>query len=164
MMLAAPRPLAAESMAAANWHRHPQIVEIRAIYRQIKRAEIRGQLSKQQKTFRDCSLFQRVLHHDAGGVVRLYKVAAASEHYGIRYAYYYDRNGRLRFVFIDIATDNGTQIEYRVYLSEAGERLWEERRHLKGPGWSFPDKLPDDWLVRDPRRAFDAKSACPEVK
>jgi hypothetical protein len=58
---------------------------------------------------------------------------------------------------------NGTAIEYRVYLSKDGHRLWEERRHLKGPGYAFPAELPDDWLVRHPAQAFHAGHPCAEA-
>ena len=59
---------------------------------------------------------------------------------------------------------NGSALEYRIYLSGAGKRLWEERRIRKGPGYSFPVQLPDNWLIREPVQAFHAQPACPEEK
>jgi hypothetical protein len=59
---------------------------------------------------------------------------------------------------------NGASLEYRVYLSKAGERRWEERKELAGPGYAFPNRLPDAWLVKEPRRAFHSGNSCTEVK
>jgi hypothetical protein len=70
----------------------------------------------------------------------------------------------LRFVLVKAGAVNGTACEYRVYLSKAGARPWEERRHLKGPGYTFPSQWPDDWLVRDPMQAFRAQAPCAEER
>lgn len=153
----------AEPITAANWRRHPAIVEIRAIYQEIRQAETAGRLRKQERSFEYCHAYQdgeRTLYVDAGGAVRSYHVGGGSDDSAIQTAFYYDRDGALRFVFATAGAVNGTVLEYRIYLSKAGERLWQERRDLKGPGYTFPNELPDDWLVRDPKQAFDAAHPC----
>ena len=62
----------------------------------------------------------------------------------------------MRFVLATAGAVNGTVIEYRIYLSKLGKRLWEERRDLKGPGYAFPAQLP----VEKPMQAFYAKDPC----
>jgi hypothetical protein len=67
-------------------------------------------------------------------------------------------------VLIKAGAVNGTQIEYRIYLSKAGKRLWESRDLLEGPGYTFPSVWPERELVRNPWRAFKAKNVCPQAK
>jgi hypothetical protein len=168
-ILAAPAALNAEPITAANWQRHPVIVEIRAIYREIKDAEAAGRLRKVERKWpetceaRPYDDTERVFYLDPRGTVRSYHVGGGSEDSAAQTAYYYDRAGALRFVFVKAGAVNGTAYEYRIYLSKTGARLWEERKLLKGPGYTFPSRLPDDWLFKDPKQAFHA-NPCPEQK
>jgi hypothetical protein len=153
----------AEPITAANWQRHPAIVEIRAIYQEISQAEKAGHLRKEERTYSYCRAYEdseRVLYLDARGAVRSYHVDRGSDDSAVRTAYYYDRDGALRFVFARAGAVNGTHYEYLIYLSKSGERLWQEWRHLEGPGYTFPAELPDDWLVKDPKQAFEAAHPC----
>jgi hypothetical protein len=155
---------AAEAITAANWRTHHAIVEIRAIYRETRQAEVAGRLRKEQSTLGHCRPFyedvERTLHLDQSGAVRSFHLGGGSDDSAVQAAYYYDREGRLRFVFAEAGAVNGTSIEYRIYLSRTGERLWEEQRRLKGPGYTLPSRLPDEWLVRDPLQAFHTENAC----
>jgi len=165
-VLAAPLAMA-EPITAMNWQRHLAIVEIRAIYREIKQVEGAGLLRKLEKQWpencepRSYEDTERVLYLDARGVVRSYHFGGGSEDSAVRRALYYDRDGRLRFVLIRAGAVNGTSLEHRVYLSKTGRRLWEVQTLLEGPGYTFPSR---QWweedLVRDPRRAFDKKARC----
>ena len=92
--------------------------------------------------------------------MRSYHVVRGSDNSAVQVAYYYDAAGALRFVLATAGAVNGTAIEYRIYLSQAGKRLWQARRKLKGPGYTFPAELPDDWLVEKPMQAFHAKDPC----
>jgi len=164
-MLALAPPLAsgAEPVAAGSWERHPAIREIRAIYRETQRAKATGRLRKEQRTFAYCRAYEdgeRTLYLSRTGVVRSYRVGRGSDDSAVQVAYYYNAAGALRFVLATAGAVNGTVIEYRIYLSQAGKRLWQERRDLKGPGYTFPAELPDDWLVDKPMQAFHAKDPC----
>lgn len=166
-MVAAPLVATAEPVTPSNWRRHPEIVEIRAIYRETREAEAAGRLRREQRVFGYCRPYddtERTLYLDGGGTVRSYHAGRGSDDSAAQAYYYYDRAGALRFVFVQAGAVNGTATEYRIYVSKAGERLWEERRNLKGPGWRFPGQLPDDWLVRSPAQAFGAEAPCPEEK
>jgi hypothetical protein len=149
----------AEPITEANWLHHPAIVEIRTIYQEIKDAEKAGRLRKEERTFGYCRPYEdtdRALSLDADGAVRSYYRAAGSEDSAIKAYYYYDRDGALRFVLAEAGAVNDTRYEYRIYLSKTGERLWQAQRLLKGPGYTFPSELPDEWLVRHPKQAFEA--------
>jgi hypothetical protein len=162
-VLAAPAASGAEPITTANWPRHPEIVGIRAIYREVRQALLAGRLRTEERTFGYCRAYEdteRTLYRDGNGIARGYRAGRGSDDSAAQAAYYYDRAGTLRFVLVQAGAVNGTAIEYRIYLSKVGERLWEERRNLKGPGYSFPAELPDDWLIRDPVQAFDAAHPC----
>jgi hypothetical protein len=77
---------------------------------------------------------ERTLYLDPDGAVRSYHTGGGSDDSAIQGTYYYDRHGRLRFVFATAGAVNGTVIEYRIYLSKSGARLWEERRDSEGAG------------------------------
>jgi hypothetical protein len=163
--MASAAAFSAEPITAANWRRHPAIVEVRTIYQEIRQAETAGRLRRQERAFdsEPCRAYEdavRTLYVDAKGAVRSYHVGRGSEDSAVQTGYFYDREGALRFVLATAGAVNGTIAEYRIYLSRTGEILWQERRDLKGPGYGFPYRLPDDWLVRDPKQAFDATHPC----
>lgn len=165
-VLAAPFASGAEPVTASNWQRHPAIVEIRAIYQEVKQAEAAGRLRKLQRVFEHCQSYEdteRTLYLDARGAVRSYHFGGGSEDSAAQHAHYCDRDGRLRFVFITAAAVNGTSLEHRIYLSKDGKRLLEAQKR-QGPGWTFPFHIPEGELVKDPKQAFHGESPCPEVK
>jgi hypothetical protein len=166
-MLATLAPASAEPMAAQGARQHPGIAAIKAIYREIRQAEAAGRLSKQRRTFAYCRPYDdsdRTLYLDRDGAARSYHTWRGSEDSAAHTAYYYDRAGALRFVLVKAGAVNGTAVEFRLYLSRSGEHLWEERRDLKGPGWAFPHRLPDAWLVRGPSQAFNSGPPCPQER
>ena len=148
-------------VTASNWKGHPDIAEIRGIYQETKRAETAGRLRKLRWAFGDCGLHEeRVLYLDARGAARSYYWAGASSDSGSQHAYYYDRAGRLRFVFMKAeAPWVGTKLERRIYLSKEGNRLWDEEKR-KGPGYTFPESE----LVNNPAQDFHGESSCRQVK
>jgi hypothetical protein len=167
-VLAIPCPLGAEPITTSNWQRHPAIVEIRAIYQEIRQAQAAGRLHKLERQWAadNCEAqpyedSERVLYLDANGVIRSYHFSGGSEDSAASRALYYDRDGRLRFVLIKAGAVNGTSLEHRIYLSKDGKRLWEKHTRLKGPGYTFPSsEWPEQDLIWNPRLAFDEKSRC----
>ena len=158
--------LAQTARTAANWESHPAMVEIRAIYRKIARAETAGRLRKLIRKLDDAcdvppyTATERTLYVDARGSVRSYHFSGGSEDSAVQRALYY-RQERLRFVLVKAGAVNGTRIEHRIYLSKSGKRLREEQKLLAGPGYTFPSR---HWwehdLVRNPRQAFNARPPC----
>lgn len=157
--------VAEEPITDSNWRNHPAIVEIRGLYDDVQKRLAAGELIETVREFGNCNPLPiaHTRHVDARGVIRHYLVDAGSEDSAYRIHHYYDAEGRLRFVFIDAGAVNGTLIEYRIYLDAAGRRLWEDRRLLEGPGYTFPSPWPEDMLVRRPDRAFASEQRCGET-
>lgn len=162
-IVAAPLVPAAQASGRADAARHPAVAQVRAIYRDVTAAAKAGRLRKVDRTFGYCRPYEdteRTLYLDARGVVRSYHFSGGSDDSAAQRALYYDRDGKLRFVLVKAGAVNGTNIEHRVYLSVAGERVWETRRLVKGPGYTFPNPWLQEDLVADAKAAFDAKSPC----
>jgi hypothetical protein len=122
----APPAAGAEPITGANWQRHSAIAEIRAIYREVVKAESTGALRRERRAFMFCLSYEddeRTLHRDAGGAVRKYSLSRGSEDSAAQATYYYDHQGALRFVFAAAGAANGTRCEYRIYLDRSGKRL-----------------------------------------
>src|SRR5215510_14230955 len=156
IMLGTPAAQGAEPVSASNWRRHPDIAEIRAIYREIKRAETAGRLRNLR---RDCGPHdKRTLYLDERGAVRSYYFAGASDDSGSQHAFYYDGAGRLRFVFMKAeAPWVRSTLERRIYLSKDGKRLWDEEKR-KGPGYTFPEAVLVNNLSRNSKRSARVSS------
>lgn len=45
-------------------------------------------------------------------------------------------------------------LELRSSFDERGQRLWEDRKLVKGEGHTFINPWPDDLVVREPEKAF----------
>jgi hypothetical protein len=166
-MLAASAAPSAEPITEKNWSKHPEIVEIRALYQKIREAKDAGKLKKAERKFDYCKPYEdtlRVLYTGQNGGPRIYRFEGGSDDSAVQRELYYDEAGTLRFAFIVAGAHNGTKLEHRVYLSKAGKKIWEARRLLTGPGYTFPAEWPEDELVRDPVQAFQDKSPCPETK
>jgi hypothetical protein len=166
-ILAMPCPLGAQPITESNWQKHPAVVEIRAIYQEIRQAEAVGRLHKLERQWADnCEAqpyedAERVLYLDAKGVIRSYHFSGGSEDSAVSRALYYDRDGTLRFVLIKAGAANGTSLEHRIYLSKDGKRLWEKQTRLKGPGYTFPSReWPEQDLIWNPQLAFDERARC----
>ncbi len=64
--------------------------------------------------------------------------------------------GRLRFLFVKGGAVNDSAVELRIYFDEEGKRLWEDRKLVKGPGYTFINPWPDELIARDAEKAFRA--------
>jgi len=166
-ILAGGGALADETITEKNWLKHPDIVEVRALYQRIKKARDTGKLKKAERKFSYCEPYEdtvRTLYTGRSGAPRIYSYQGGSDDSAVQRELYYDEAGRLRFAFIVAGAYNGTKLEHRVYLSKAGKKIWEIRRRLEGPGYTFPVEWPEDELIRNPVQAFNDKSRCPEAK
>ena len=152
-----------EGVTSKNWRNHPEIVEVRNIYKSVREAIDSKKLQKDVREFDYCEPYVdtvRVLYVDHRGVVRNYYFSGGSDDSAMRRDLYYDLNGKLRFAFIQAAAANGTRIEHRIYFSPDGRRLWEMQSYRKGPGYTFPTEWPEEDLIRDPKKAFETMSPC----
>ena len=152
----------------ANWQRHPQIKTVRAVVQSVDAGLSKGRYKVSRREFEYCEPYEdtlRIMAADRSGRVRQYEKQAGSEDSSLTWKHYYDEGGHLRFVLITGGATNGSVLEHRIYFDEAGKRIWEEQKYVKGPGYTFPKVWPDEQLqTTDPGKAFAATSPCPEVK
>lgn len=152
-------------ISEANWRQHPQIRAVRSMVESTNKDSARGILKTSERKFSYCQPYEdtlRKLTVDSRGIARKYETQGGSEDSSLTIEYYYDPGGALRFVFITGGAVNGSVLEHRIYFDEAGKRIWEEHKYIKGPGYTFPEVWPDEHLQRsDPAKAFAASSPCP---
>ena len=163
-----------QPITKANWQQHPKIEAVRSIVESVNAGLKRGAFNISVRKFEYCESYEDTLRKivvDSKGIVRRYENEAGSDDSALRWQHYYDQSGRLRFVFISGGAVNGSQLEHRVYFDENGNRVWEEHKYLKGPGYTFPEVWPEEKNDRarpiqksDPAKAFAATSPCPEIK
>ena len=156
---------AVEPINGKNWNTHPSIVEIRAIYTDIVQALDAGKLKKQERKFitENCHHEKdtvRTLYTDAQGIHRLFQGAGGSEDSKVHRSFFYDVNGKLRFSFIRGGASDGTVLEYRIYFSPEGKKIWSMKKKTGGPGYTFPDEWSEEDFVRDPLATFNEADPC----
>lgn len=142
---------------ASNWMNHPKIVEIRAICSEIEDALQGGELEQKTRIFDYTEPYLPTMKTIAFGkdlVARKYTEEAGSDDSAITTAFYYDRQKRLRFVFITGGAISGSEFEHRIYFDAAQQRIWEIQKYLKGPGYTFPTVWPKSAIVFDPWKEF----------
>jgi hypothetical protein len=156
------------AITKANWQRHPKITQVRAIVQSVNAGISGKSLTVRKRAFEYCEPYEdtaRTIATDAKGRVRFYGNEGGSDDSALKWEYYYDEAGRLRFVFITGGAVNGSKLEHRIYFDENGKRLWEDHTYKKGPGYTFPEVWPDDQLqLSNAASKFSSKSPCPEVK
>ncbi|MEA2205129.1 MAG: hypothetical protein QOE77_1905 [Blastocatellia bacterium] len=153
---------------AANRQADPQVQNIRKIVASINAGLKRHAFKVSQRKFEYCEPYEDTLRRiaiDDKGIARSYVKEGGSDDSALKWEHYYDSAGRLRFVFITGGAVNGSELEHRIYFDEAGKRIREEQKYVKGPGYTFPEKWPDEQLQStEARKAFAAKSPCSEIR
>ncbi len=123
-----------------NWSSHPKIIEIRKMYEEIRTALDNKSLTYAEKDFsklpRSCRgtypIEKLAVAYDKKGRVRLYIHAQRISHGDLQTdEYYYDQDGRLRFVFMTNKSDVYATIENRVYVSTTGKVFWDVKKESK---------------------------------
>ena len=154
----------------ANWQRNPQIMAIRGIVGPIN-AGLKGHAYKtSERQFKYCEnafLLVRRIARDSAGAVAWYENYFEGEDGSWDFQYYYDRAGRLRFVFAMARSTNGTREQLRIYFDDAGKRIWKNDKFLKGPGCpacfsAYYDS--DKALKFEPAKDFANEEGCEEIK
>ncbi|HEX8703453.1 MAG TPA: hypothetical protein VF815_31745 [Myxococcaceae bacterium] len=142
-----------------NWRTHPRLAAVRALYSENEKLEREHKLKAERLEF-SCDgpgmETERTALRDGAGRVRQYLTRMGGEDSAYTAEHHYDGQGRLRFLFVKGGAVNGSALELRIYFDEAGERLWEDRQLVKGPGYTFINPWPDDLLVRDAGKALQA--------
>lgn len=159
LLIAAPPPGA---VTAKNWAKHPQIVEARAVYEEVRDARKSGALTERVRRATgecwDWSLLR--LATDTSSTVRFFSRAGGGQDSVHQHAFSYDRAGKLRFALLTGGAVSGSTIETRIWFDRAGNEVYRTNAQ-KGPGWTWLSGDPK-MLIRDPRALFQkGGSECP---
>ena len=151
----------------ASWQADSEIQNIRKIVATVNAGLKRHAFKVSQRKFEYCEPYEDTLRRiaiDDKGIARSYVKEGGSDDSALKLEHYYDAAGRLRFVFITGGAVNGSELEHRIYFDEGGQRIREEQKYVKGPGYTFPEKWPDENLQKTrPLGAFNARSPCRQV-
>jgi hypothetical protein len=156
VVLATASPAFAQTgITSSNWMNHPRIVAIREIVAEIESLIAKGSL-KSKKTEQGYSGpyidDMRQAFFDSKGKIRKLVTSGGSEDSSLTFTSYYDKDGKLRFVYIVGGAVNGTGIQHRIYLDASGAKIWEIQKLVEGPGYTFPAEWPREQLVFDPAK------------
>ena len=160
----------ATEITEANWQRNPQIMAIRGIVGPINAGLKSGAYKTSEREFKNCEnafLLVRRIVRDSAGAIAWYENYSEGEDATWDFQYYYDRAGRLRFVFAMARSTNGTREQLRIYFDETGKRLWKNDKFLKGlgcPGCFSAYYDSDKALAFDPGKDFANDEGCEETK
>ena len=166
-----PRRLAqSTSVTERNWQKHPKINAVRNVVSSVNSGLKKHWLKTTERKYESCGdqyFTARRIGRDAKGVARWYRDYSEGEDASFEFNYYYDANGKLRFVFATVRAGNGTREQLRIYFDETAHRIWKSHKSLAGPGcpgcfYSYLDS--DDALVFAPDKAFADDSGCKPLK
>lgn len=154
----------------ATWLNHPKIQAIRRIVKTTQSGLKRNIFKTSERKFESCQdqfFTLRRIARDSKGVAAWYEDYSEGQDASWDFHYYYDRNGRLRFVFASARSANGTREQLRIYFDETGKRLWQTDKLLNGPGCpgcfsAYTDS--DEALAFDPAKAFANDEGCKEME
>jgi len=147
-----------DPITKANWENHPKIKAIQKIIEEVEAGMTNESLKTSTRNY-ECETHgeERIIAKDMLGTVRKYKNEGGSEDSRIYQEYYYDKTGKLRFVYIDGGAFDGTTIERQIYYDYDENqkiivRIWEVS-YTTGMGYFG---LGMD-LIDDPTKAFEAE-------
>ncbi len=138
-----------------NWFNHPEIVAARKVYAYVQ-TKIRSGAMLELKQAQDCggvSPVNKTMLIETG-IPRYYFYDSGSADSFVEYNFYYDTNRHLRFAFIKAGATNGTVLEHRIYFKDDA-KIWEIQKLVEGPGYTFPEIWPEEFLAYDPAEAFN---------
>ncbi len=157
-------------LTLANWISHPKIVAVR---NEVEATNKAGYKSESKTLCKDSGIgeSERTKLTDPSGKIRELVLAGGSEDSAATTHYYYDANGKLRFVFTTVNDVHGNQTEYRTYFDSAGEQFWSVTRHAFDPSFhaditkapfEINDEDDGDGIldVNHPAALFDAPESC----
>jgi hypothetical protein len=143
------------SINDSNWQNHPKMVAIRSIVSEIDSQIRRGAYTTRKAEQEYSEPYKDVLREvfrDGTGTIRKLVRSGGSDDSAVTYNYYYDKEGKLRFVYIQGGAVNGTRIQHRIYFQADGTKIWEKQKLVEGPGYTFPTEWPMEEMVLDPAK------------
>jgi hypothetical protein len=164
------RKVQSNGITDKNWQTHPEITAIRHVVGSVNSSLKKHALKTTERKYESCGdqyFTSRRIGRDAKGVTRWYRDYSEGEDASFDFNYYYDANGKLRFVFATVRAGNGTREQLRIYFDESARRIWQSHKSLKGPGcpgcfYSYLDS--DEALVFALDKAFADDAGCKPLK
>lgn len=152
-------------ITAENWRTHPAVQASDRVVEEVAELERAAKLVRAERTGDEsCENYEgdmlRAISRDAEGRARKLSIDAGSGDSTATVDAYYDRDTKLRFVFVKASAANDTVYEYRIYFGADGEKLWEQRELTRGPGYTFPTPWPPGLTPRDPEARFASSTSC----
>jgi len=152
-----------------DWKDHPEVKDVRVMYDEIKAGIKENRYKTKTRNFNVesplCSTYpikSKTLAIDEANRPRMLKTDQIKSHREVfTVERYYDKTGKLRFVFVDNATENS-----RIYLNVKGQVFWSVEQD--GDKFTVGDHSTGDW-VTEPSNATAAKEvfnedgSCPEI-
>ncbi|EQA43593.1 hypothetical protein LEP1GSC050_1772 [Leptospira broomii serovar Hurstbridge str. 5399] len=141
-----------------NWTTHPDIKEIRSIYDRIEKEIKNKELASSKKEFEYSKPYKptlKIAFFNKKHIICKYVEEMGSDDSAIKIEYYYDDLKALRFVFITGGSVNGSRLEHRLYFDSLGKKIWEIRKIVKGPGYTFPIEWPTEEFIWNPEKEFN---------
>jgi hypothetical protein len=160
-----------------NWLTHPKIVAVRDVVNEIDAAS-ENDLKTESKAAKELceesghGEMERTKLTDPSGVIRELVLGYGSEDSAQTESHYYDKAGKLRFVFTTKNDVHGNSSEMRTYFDESGARIWDIYRHafdenLNANVQTAPYELPSaeskaeiDPAVFTPAERYNAPAQC----
>jgi hypothetical protein len=146
-------PLGAQPSPEGRAASEGEIRAVRVVYQEVTRAAAEERLTRRDSTV-ECGEndlgSEITVWREPSGRIRQLTWAGGTDDHAQTVRHYYDRAGRLRFVFITRGAVNGTEQEARLYFGEAGQLLRRVEAQKKGPGYPFGDPefawRPEEWM------------------
>jgi len=154
-----------EPVTSDNWRTHPSVKESQRVAEEVTALEKEGKLTLVERPGDEsCENYEgdmfRTIGRDARGRARKLTLAAGSQDSSVSVDAYYDSEVRLRFVFVKASAANDTIYEYQITFGRDGEKTWEQRTLVRGPGHTFPTPWPEEYTPRDPEARFASPTTC----
>ncbi len=150
-----------------NWQQDDRIKAIEAIVEGVTAGLSSGSIAAAKRMFEYCQPYgitERIIAKDRQGRVRMYEERGGSDNSDRRIRRYYTEAGHLRFVLITDKARGGGELVQKVYIDEAGKRLWVDSKVTGAPENTVSSNYPDEVLViENPGKAFSASSPCKEI-
>jgi hypothetical protein len=147
-----------------NWQQHPKIVAIGKIVSLTNARLKKGSLRIAKRELEcgyepngtregDRSMLKRIARDSKRHVIWYYYSEGGGDSVN-QWGYYYDLDGRLRFIHFTRGAVSGSHWDVQYYFDESGTLIWH---HGESPGWVDDDELKGK-VKMDPAKDFAVTS------
>jgi len=161
----------ANSITKENWLKHPDIIEVRKIFKDVNSLIEKKKLLLKKKDFEYCEPYQdtdRLLYLDPKTKnVRKYVFSGGSDDSARTIEAYYSPAGKIRFAYNRGAHATNVDFEYRIYFNKNSEIIWRVFKLTVGEKVTVEyaaHSMYENEIPYDPISDFETDNICPEIK